>query len=66
MSIFPFTYRVVQKNEDIALQMVTLSIVERFSKKLLLESWLNLLQDVRNIFHHTFKMLPLYLVKCET
>jgi len=44
--------------------MVTLSIVERFFKMFsLLESWLNLLQDTCNVFHHTFKLLPLYLAK---
>ena len=43
--------------KDIALQIVTWSTVERFSVLfLLLESWLNLLQDACNIFHHTFKM----------
>jgi len=34
------------------LQMVTLSIVERFSKKIHLESWLNLLQDTCNILYY--------------
>ena len=57
--------RVAPKNEDIALQTVTLSIVERFSE-FFTESWLHLLQDTCNIFHHTFKMLSLYLAKCET
>jgi len=46
--------------------MVTLSIVEQIFKNFsLLESWLNFLQHTCDIFHYTFKMLPLYLAKYE-
>ena len=58
-------YRVVQKRRHCIADGNFVNCWKIFNFFSLLESWFNLLQDACNIFHHTFKVLPLYLAKCE-